>query len=308
MAPGVGAAPVASKPLPPAVDPSSVEFIRNFRNQVVTQLENRCGGKGEAMAMSVINRGIGLTNIVTVLGLTPSETSIEQTVYNVFSEAAGRRGPQGRLGLVDARLMEVLKKCKADWTNALKDKLSVEKAEALLLSVIDQTLDFTDKSILASSNDAEKREFELAENLLLTQVAKIVQTHQENMAAVAAANPPAPVPVPAVSRLAPTQPMAAPPRAASALAAQPAPVPAAQAPAVAPRPAAQGLVQATPLQTAPTQIAPIPAAPIPAVPASALSTQAAPAQAASAPQAQSQTAAAPAAPAPAPAPSNGDAK
>ncbi|ROW13370.1 hypothetical protein VPNG_05535 [Cytospora leucostoma] len=66
-------------PLGPVIDPSLRDFIKSFAREVVKQLQNRVG-RPEAVAVSVVNRGLGLTK----KSLTPEAESYEKAILNIF--------------------------------------------------------------------------------------------------------------------------------------------------------------------------------------------------------------------------------
>ncbi|KAJ0107135.1 hypothetical protein J7T55_014665 [Diaporthe amygdali] len=73
-----------SKSIPPAalgpvVEPSLREFIRKFSSEVVKQLQGRVS-RPHAVAVSVINRGLGLTDT----SLTPEYENFEKAIINIF--------------------------------------------------------------------------------------------------------------------------------------------------------------------------------------------------------------------------------
>ncbi len=164
----------AAEPLKPAVDPAIVNFIKTFKNQVIAQVAKRFP-QAEAIAMSVINRGIGLATESMVSG----HESVENIVFGVFEQAKAKY-PHNQL--LEPKLIEALAAFKAGWVETLKPKLGQQKAEALLLSAIDRVLDFADKSIMHPASDMERLEFEDAENLLMPLIRKQVEEYRKSMA------------------------------------------------------------------------------------------------------------------------------
>lgn len=75
--PATSSAPPA--PLGPVIDPSLRDFIRSFAREVVKQLQSRVS-RPEAVAVSVVNRGLGLTK----KSLTPEAESYEKAILNIF--------------------------------------------------------------------------------------------------------------------------------------------------------------------------------------------------------------------------------
>jgi hypothetical protein len=73
--------PVAGPPvvLGPAVEPSLRDFLGKFMGEVVKQLQGRVR-RPQAVAVSVINRGLGLTDI----SLAPEHENFEKAIINIF--------------------------------------------------------------------------------------------------------------------------------------------------------------------------------------------------------------------------------
>jgi len=161
--------------LKPVVDPAIANFIRTFKNQVINQLEKRFPN-GEAIAMSVVNRAIGLATTSTV----PDHESIEKIIFDVFVQAKSKY-PDSRV--LEPKLVEVLTAFKTQWVTTLKGNLGQEKSEALLLSVLDRGLGFTEVSIMHPGSAAEKKEFEDAENLLVPLVKRHIEEYQRAISA-----------------------------------------------------------------------------------------------------------------------------
>lgn len=67
-------------PLGPVIDPILRDFIKDFRAEVIKQLQAKEGKRSEAVAMSVINRGLGLTD----RSLTPECEAYEKLILNIF--------------------------------------------------------------------------------------------------------------------------------------------------------------------------------------------------------------------------------
>lgn len=70
------------QPLGPVIEPELVEFIRGFREEVIKQLAGKEGKRSEVVAMSVINRGLGLTE----RSLIPELEAYEKLILNVFQQ------------------------------------------------------------------------------------------------------------------------------------------------------------------------------------------------------------------------------
>ncbi|TPX15701.1 uncharacterized protein E0L32_000035 [Thyridium curvatum] len=168
-----GASNGAAVTLKPVVDPELFNFLKTFKNQVISQLEKRFN-KAEAIAMSVINRGIGLSTESIV----PEHENIEKIISGVF-DTAKKKFPDSKN--LDPKLISILTTFKAGWVDTLKPKLGQPKSEALLLSAIDRVLGFTDKSIMHPANDTEKEEFEQAENLFMPHIKQQVEQYQRTI-------------------------------------------------------------------------------------------------------------------------------
>lgn len=67
-------------PLGPVIDPILRDFIKDFKTEVIKQLQAREGKKSEAVAMSVINRGLGLAD----RSLTPECAQYEKLILDIF--------------------------------------------------------------------------------------------------------------------------------------------------------------------------------------------------------------------------------
>lgn len=67
-------------PLGPVIDPILRDFIKDFKAEVIKQLQAREGKRSEAVAMSVINRGLGLTD----RSLTPECEQYEKLILDIF--------------------------------------------------------------------------------------------------------------------------------------------------------------------------------------------------------------------------------
>ncbi|KAB5572651.1 hypothetical protein GE09DRAFT_1201188 [Coniochaeta sp. 2T2.1] len=169
-------------PLEPPVKPDVVTFINNFKTNVMEHLSKRTD-KAEAVTLSVINRGLGFTDVSVV----PEQEGIEKVVLSVFEQARDKAYPTN---VLNPGLVTVLKAFKTKWVDTLGDKLGMNKAEALLLSAIDRFLGFSKGTILQGS-EKEKKEYEQAEDMLIPQLRVEVQNWQR-VSAVTAQAPPAP--------------------------------------------------------------------------------------------------------------------
>lgn len=69
-------------PLGPVIDPILRDFIKDFKSEVIKQLQAREGKRSEAVAMSVINRGLGLTD----RSLTPECEQYEKLILDIFHQ------------------------------------------------------------------------------------------------------------------------------------------------------------------------------------------------------------------------------
>lgn len=67
-------------PLGPVIDPILRDFVKDFKIEVIKQLQPREGKKSEAVAMSVINRGLGLAD----RSLTPECAQYEKLILDIF--------------------------------------------------------------------------------------------------------------------------------------------------------------------------------------------------------------------------------
>jgi hypothetical protein len=148
-------------PLEPAVKPDVVSFINNFKKNVMEHLSKRTD-KAEAVTLSVINRGLGLTDVSMV----PEQEGIEKVVLGVFEQTRDKAYPTN---VLNPGLVTVLKAFKTKWVDTLGEKLGRSKAEALLLSAIDRFLGFSKGTIL-QGNEKEKKEYEQAEDMLIPQL------------------------------------------------------------------------------------------------------------------------------------------
>ena len=138
-----------------------MSFINNFKKNVMEHLSKRTD-KAEAVTLSVINRGLGLTDVSMV----PEQEGIEKVVLGVFEQTRDKAYPTD---VLNPGLVAVLKAFKTKWVDTLGEKLGRTKAEALLLSAIDRFLGFSKGTIL-QGNEKEKKEYEQAEDMLIPQL------------------------------------------------------------------------------------------------------------------------------------------
>ncbi|KAK0658923.1 hypothetical protein QBC41DRAFT_331796 [Cercophora samala] len=175
-------------PIKPSVHPRLVEIIRNFRKTVTSigAIRSNVGDAGEAIAMSVINRGLGLASQST----TPTYESIEKIVLNVFESQTAKQ----LVGFeIAPKLIERLVAFKNKMVHTLKDKMKPLEAEQLVLSAIDRVLGFADKSIMQGT-DAQKTSYELAEGVLMPAIQQEIAAHDKEVAAASLSSIPAPAP------------------------------------------------------------------------------------------------------------------
>jgi hypothetical protein len=252
--------------LKPAVAPELVRHVTNFKTTVTEQLAKRTSA-AEAVAMSVINRGLGLAAESTI----PEEESLEKIVLGVFESSRKNLGANQSLhpGLVQA-----LGNFKNNMIKTLEPKMGKLNAERLILSAVDRVLGFADRSTMPGS-ESDRKQYDEAENVLISAIQRVVTEHQRTLVAVASASapPPAPRPGPSAPPAAPgsnsmaakgpapaTGPAAAGAQAPPNSAAKPAPAPTYPAPASArphvPAPTTPAGKPVTPI--APTQQVPRP--------------------------------------------------
>ncbi|KAH8847560.1 hypothetical protein MCOR27_010515 [Pyricularia oryzae] len=171
------AAPPAAAlpPLKPAIDPDVANFLKNFRIQVINQLEKKVPQAAELVAMSVINRGLGFS---TVSIAPASVATVEKVIMTVF-DTARQKYPT----LADPKLIEKLTSFKKLGIDTLKGKLGEERSEALVLSAINRVLGLCDASFMQPANDTQKQEIEQAEGLLIKLAKNLVLEFQKEVAA-----------------------------------------------------------------------------------------------------------------------------
>jgi hypothetical protein len=269
--------------LKPAVAPELVRHVTNFKTTVTEQLAKRTSA-AEAVAMSVINRGLGLAAESTI----PEEENLEKIVLGVFESSRKNLGANQSL---HPGLVQTLGNFKNNMIKTLEPKMGKLNAERLILSAVDRVLGFADRSTMPGS-ESDRKQYDEAENVLISAIQRVVTEHQRTLAAVATASapPPAPRPGPSAPPAAPgSSPMpptkgqtvatgsaAAGAYSTAAKPAQPAPAPTYPAPGPArlpvPAPPAPATKPVTPI--APTQQVPRPGTgSMQAPPTSAVSTQ-----------------------------------
>ncbi|EAQ92400.1 hypothetical protein CHGG_00635 [Chaetomium globosum CBS 148.51] len=184
-------------PFKPAVAPELVRHVTNFRATVTEQLKARTSAS-EAIALSVIHRGLGLASESMV----PDQADLERIVFGVFESSRKNLGANQSLhpGLVQA-----LGKFKIDMIKTLEPKMGKLNAERLILSAVDRVLGFTDRSTMPST-DADRKQLLEAENVLIGAIQRVVTEHQRTLASTASAAAPPPAPAPGPSSAASTTP------------------------------------------------------------------------------------------------------
>lgn len=168
--------PPPAPPLKPAIDADVANFLKNFRVQVISQLEKRLPKAAELVAMSVINRGLGLSTS-TLAGA--EHAGFEKIILGVF-DTAKQKFPR----LADPGLISTLTAFKTHWVDTLKSKLGEARSEALLLSAIDRVLGLCDGSIMQPAGEVERKEYEEAENLFMPLIRDKVLEFQRSVAVV----------------------------------------------------------------------------------------------------------------------------
>ena len=184
--------------LKPAVAPELVRHVTNFKATVTEQLTKRTPA-AEAVAMSVINRGLGLAAESTV----PEEEGLEKIVLGVFESSRKKLGADQSLhpGLVQA-----LGNFKNNMIKTLEPKMGKLNAERLILSAVDRVLGFADRSTMPGP-ESDKKQYDEAENVLISAIQRVVAEHQRTLAAVASVSTSQPASRPG---LPPSAPAAAP--------------------------------------------------------------------------------------------------
>ncbi|KAK4104324.1 hypothetical protein N658DRAFT_466415 [Parathielavia hyrcaniae] len=170
-------------PLKPAVAPELIKHVTNFKTTVTEQLSKRTSA-AEAVAMSVINRGLGLAAESTV----PEEESLEKIVLGVFESSRKNLGANQCL---HPGLVQTLGNFKNNMIKTLEPKMGKLNAERLILSAVDRVLGFADRSTMPGL-ESERKQYDEAENVLISAIQRVVTEHQRAMAAAA----PSPAPRP----------------------------------------------------------------------------------------------------------------
>ncbi|KAH8881555.1 hypothetical protein GQ53DRAFT_848124 [Thozetella sp. PMI_491] len=170
----------AAPALRPPIPPEHVKHIISFKKLVTEQLASRTNSPSAplAIAMSVINRGLDLTTQSVV---EQEHQNLEKIVLGVFDTT--RKNQNLR---IEPGLLKVLTDFKGQWTKTLSGKLGQPKTEALLLSTIDRVLGISDVSTMRGS-EAEMKEYEGAETMLMNPLRKAILDHQQRAATAAPA-------------------------------------------------------------------------------------------------------------------------
>ncbi|KAL2017991.1 hypothetical protein VTK56DRAFT_1371 [Thermocarpiscus australiensis] len=173
--------------LPPAVAPELVKYVTSFKETVTEQLSKRTSS-AEAVATSVINRGLGLAAESTV----PDQEGLEKIVLGVFESSRKKLGPNQSLhpGLVQA-----LVNFKTSMIKTLEQRMGKLNSERLILSAVDRVLGFADRSTMPGT-ESERKQYDEAETVLIRAIELVVTEHRKTLAAVAAAAAPTPTPRP----------------------------------------------------------------------------------------------------------------
>ncbi|KAH6845063.1 hypothetical protein B0I37DRAFT_175421 [Chaetomium sp. MPI-CAGE-AT-0009] len=179
-----------SVPLRPAVAPELVRHVTNFKATVTEQLKKRTPA-AEAVAMSVINRGLGLATESTV----PEEEGLEKIVLGVFESSRKNLGANQSL---NPGLVQSLGSFKNNMIKTLEPKMGKLNAERLILSAVDRVLGFADRSTMPGA-DPDRRQYDEAENVLIQAIQRVVTEHQRTLASVATVSAPPPAPTPGPS-------------------------------------------------------------------------------------------------------------
>ncbi|KAK4236423.1 hypothetical protein C8A03DRAFT_35668 [Achaetomium macrosporum] len=177
--------------LKPAVAPELVKHVANFKTTVTKELSKRTPA-AEAIAMSVINRGLGLATESTV----PEEETLEKVVFNVFKSSREKLGANDSL---HPGLLEALVKFKNSMIETLEPRMGKLNAERLILSAVDRELGFADGSTIPGS-ESDRKQYEEAETVLMKAIKGVIIGHQKALAAAASISAPQPAsrPGPAV--------------------------------------------------------------------------------------------------------------
>ncbi|SPQ22154.1 1e212df0-589d-4e2e-b351-d8f8a29aa673 [Thermothielavioides terrestris] len=135
---------------------------------VTEQLTKRTRGAeaAEAIALSVIHRGLGLT----AESMVPEAESLEEVVFGVFESTSKNLGANRSL---HPGLLQALVKFKANMIQTLEGRMKGKRnAERLILSAMDRVLGFTDRSTMPGT-ETERNQYEAAENVLITAIERV---------------------------------------------------------------------------------------------------------------------------------------
>ncbi|KAL2115737.1 hypothetical protein VTJ04DRAFT_9992 [Mycothermus thermophilus] len=174
--PAQPAANVNTLPLKPAVAPEMVKHVTNFVKTVTEQLSKRTPN-AVAVAMSVVNRGLGLASESTV----PNEETLEKIVLGVFESSTKNLSANYAL---HPDLVQSLRSFQNNMIKTLEPKMGRLDALRLILSAVDRVLGFAEQSTMPG---ADKKQYDEAENVLISAIRQVVLNHQRSQAAAAAA-------------------------------------------------------------------------------------------------------------------------
>jgi hypothetical protein len=180
--------------LRPPISHDIATYFSTFKAQVIEQLQKRTSPlKAEIIALSAINRGIGLATRSPV----PELDSMEKIVLGVFEDsikarfsvpgkgpAAGQEAGPGAASeahILHPALLQTLLKFKASLGETMKASMGELPAEALMLSAMDRVLGFADKSTTQPSDDNQRKEWESAEIILMQHLRKQVNECQRSL-------------------------------------------------------------------------------------------------------------------------------
>ncbi|KAL1836050.1 hypothetical protein VTJ49DRAFT_5635 [Mycothermus thermophilus] len=135
---------VNALPLNPAVAPEMVKHVTNFVKTVTEQLSKRTQA-AVAVAMSVVNRGLGLATESTV----PGEETLEKIVLGVFESSLKNLGPNHAL---HPDLVQSLRSFQNNMIKTLEPKMGRLDALRLILSAVDRVLGFAERSTMPGAD------------------------------------------------------------------------------------------------------------------------------------------------------------
>lgn len=225
--PAAPAQPAILAPPPaPVVAPELAAFVVNFKDTVTSQIRARVTSAPEAIALSVVNRGLGLMahSLAPIIILLPPGReredelrrveTIEKVVLAVFETSRAQQEQKLARGLLQLgpALLDALAAFKTRWVRTLEPKLGRARGEAMVMSAVDRALGFVDHSVF-QIEEAQRREYENAEAMLVRALAKDLHDCARALPrpppTLAAPAPPR-VPVPAARPARPSPPTAPP--------------------------------------------------------------------------------------------------